>query len=127
MSEGERRRVVVLSRTASTLEGLRHYLGERGIVADTRSRLSVGLLPAQTSAVVLFPDDFAEAGVVRFVRRLRAGRPALLLVVVTREAEPYLALRARDGGTAPVVLSRPPFGWMIVDALRESGSTRGDA
>jgi DNA-binding NtrC family response regulator len=113
--------VSVVSNNGETLDGLARYFEGAGVQArSTRAIDDLTLCaPEKAAAVVLFPDDFAEASVLAFLRALRGARPGMLVLVITRHASRYRALfEAGEGSTLSVVLPRPCFGWDILDAIR---------
>lgn len=115
-----RPRVAVVAHNHDTLDELGRYLREHGMDADVLPIAASELLSGGHSAIVLFPDDFESALVARFVANVRASQPSVLLVLVTRTAHHALRLGAAVArSTMPLVLPRPPFGWTIVDAIRQ--------
>ncbi len=112
-----------MSKNADTLERLRAYVEGAGVATEgRRSARNTGAITAATSAVVLFPDDFGDAEVVRLIGELRRTRPRVLLVVVTREPKKLEPVLVPDGRSLPpLVLPRPSFGWSILDAIRAHG------
>lgn len=112
-------RVTIVARNGQTLDELQRYLDETGVGADASSAAEPARVDASSSAVVLFPDDFDPNAARAFVVALRASRPELLIVVVTREPHGLASATAPDGRSLPpVVLPRPSFGWAILDAIR---------
>jgi len=76
-------------------------------------------IPRETTALVLFPDEYPNAGVEKFVLSLRRARPKLFILLVTSAPQNLGASVAPDGRTTPpVVLPKPAFGWTILDAIR---------
>jgi hypothetical protein len=70
--------------------------------------------------MVLFPDDFSTDEVLRELARLRREEPGVLPLVVTGEPKRYeQVVRADMTGRAPIVIPRPAWGWLILDAIRE--------
>lgn len=114
-------RVCVLSANPATREGLRAYFERVGVPAHGSSAVrDVQSIGAATTALVLFPDDFALDEVESSLRALRRDRPRVLVVLVTREPERLRgAIAAESGSISPIVLPRPSFGWTILDAIRE--------
>jgi hypothetical protein len=69
---------------------------------------------------VLFPDEFAEKSVLALVAELRRRRSHLLTLLITRAPKRFEAIfSAQDTRSPlPVVLPKPLFGWVILDAIR---------
>lgn len=120
------RRITVVSNNRETLDGVQHYLRRAGARTRTVSRLELAdAASAGEDAVLLFADDYPRDAALRAFARLRAAQPATLLVVVTEAVEAFAPpARADRGGGPVVVLRRPAWGWMLVDAIR--GGKRGD-
>jgi hypothetical protein len=69
--------------------------------------------------VVIFPDDYEPAEVVKGVAQWRMSRPALQIVFVTSTPQRFKSALEPDGRSKlPVVLAKPAFGWTILDAIR---------
>jgi hypothetical protein len=112
------RTIAIVSNNPETLDGVQQYLRRVGARALAASRLEdVDAVNADADAVLLFADDYPRAVALRAFARLRASRPATLLVVVTEDVAAYAA-RAEGSASRVVVLRRPAWGWMLVDALR---------
>lgn len=112
--------VQVVADSPRTIDGLRHYLTEAGVTSHvTRELLGAAAVPAETTAVVLFPDEFEVEVVETTVLDWRSTRPELLVVVVTTTPQAYRAALAPDGRSyPPVVLPKPTFGWTLLDNIR---------
>jgi hypothetical protein len=111
-------RVQVVSANLATLESLRAYLDNAGVHVHGSRRPALDAC-AQVTAIVMFPDDFAEAEVVSCLRQARAARPDLVLVTVTRNVRRFEGMTAGDGRPLRlIVLPRPAFGWTILESLR---------
>lgn len=112
--------VTVIAESRETLEGLHGYFEGAGVASKTsRSLGDVASVGATVTAVVLFPDEFEAAEVMRRIASLRKARARLLLVVVTSTPQAFRPALAPDGHSAlPVVLPRPAFGWTILDVIR---------
>jgi len=103
---------------------LKDYLEGAGVPARIAGSLrdASRLLPSAL-AVVLFPDELAPAEVVAWVTAVRAEHPMLLLVVVTMAPQALRpALDPHGRARLPLVLSKPVFGWSILDAIRSASS-----
>lgn len=111
-------RVQVVAAHPETLESLRAYLANTGLDVHGSRRLVLAARP-RLSAVVVFPDDFAETAVVGFLRQARAIRADLILVTVTRSVRLFEDMSTRAGlPLRLIVLPRPAFGWTILESLR---------
>jgi DNA-binding response OmpR family regulator len=112
--------VTIVSANPETLDGLQTYLRRAGVDARGATQLRIDLKTgSHRRAVVVFPDDFPGEHVIREVARLRRQRPAILLVLVTCEPQRFEhELGASDGSPAPVIVPKPAWGWIILDALR---------
>jgi hypothetical protein len=120
-------RVTIVSSNRDTLENLRAYLENAGMVAHCAQQLA-GEQDAETTAVVIFPDDFAAAEVAGYLSRARAARRDLVLVAVTRSVEHFERMTAGDGRPLDlVVLPRPSFGWTILDSIRERATADAES
>jgi hypothetical protein len=120
MASEERRliRVTIIAQSAETRDGLQTYLSQAGLAARGTMRLG-DIDPNPCAAVVLFPDEFSHAEVVRELSRLQRERPQLLPLLVTREPERYLELTEPDSAQSPpIVIPKPAWGWTILDAIR---------
>jgi hypothetical protein len=110
----------IVARRRETLDDLTAYLEGRGIATQALGAADPLLVEWRSRTVILFPDDFECGAVLGFIRSLRASRPRVLVLVVTRDRRPLHGALAADGrSVAPIVLARPPFGWSIVDAIRD--------
>jgi hypothetical protein len=112
--------VTIVTGNPETADGLQAYLQRAGVTSHTTRALGdSSMIPPGSTAVVLFPDDFESADVVKRIPLLRAARPRLLIVVVTNEPHRLNAvLKADAESVLPVVFSKPAFGWSILDAIR---------
>jgi hypothetical protein len=110
--------VTIVAVSAETLDGLQGYLSRAGVGARCTRDL-VGAHAAPCSAVVFFPDDFSLDEVIQELGRLRRERPSVLPLLVTGQPQRYLSAGMSEGkGPAPIVMPRPAWGWMILDAIR---------
>jgi len=102
--------VVVISDNPETLDGLARYLRDVGIaVRATRALDQASQLASQSTAVVVFPDDYPTTKVRAAIAQLRERD--VLTVVVTSDLR---AFSAED----TLVLAKPAWGWTILDAIR---------
>ena len=121
--------VSIVSNNPQTLDGLRDYLRGAGVPSHcTRAIGDVALVaPSWATATVIFPDDFPDQEVTALLGALRAERPRLLSLLVTRVPQRFRAAAITDTNAdvearPPVILPKPSFGWDILDAIRaESG------
>lgn len=106
----------VVSDNLETLRDLQAYFDASGI--PTHATRALRETPsADTTAMVLFPDDYVVDEVNAMLAALQAERPRLLVVLVTRS--PQLFEHQPDGRSRPpIVLPKPSFGWSILDAIR---------
>jgi hypothetical protein len=117
--------VTIVANSAETLDGLQAYLSRVGLAARCTREL-VDAHAAPCSAVVFFPDDFSREEVVRALERLWRESPNVLPLVITGEPERYLRVALTEGkGRALVVMPRPAWGWMILDAIRGGQNVSG--
>jgi hypothetical protein len=113
-------RVAVVAQSPETVDGLAAYLGDSGITTSGCCALDeLGSLTSASTALVLFPDDFAGDVVLAALGDLRKTRPKLFILLVTKEPHRYASAVDPDGRSIPpLVLPKPSFGWSILDALR---------
>jgi hypothetical protein len=113
--------VTVVSDNRATLEGLEVYLRGAGVSANGTRLIErvIEMTPPSAVAVILFPDEYADAAVTRALVALHKGRPTVLAVIVTNE--PHRFERVAGTGTvdsAPLVIPKPAWAWTILDAVR---------
>lgn len=117
---GQPRHVTIVSGNPETLDGLESYLQRAGVTTSATRYLtkSLEMTPPAYAVVLIFPDDFGSEAVTDALANLRTQRPAALPVLVTNDAK-WRALRpSSDGARSPLVLSKPTWGWSILDAIR---------
>ena len=121
--------MTVVADSRETIDGLHAYFTAAGVVSRaTRALRDAIAIPAATSAIVLFPDEFDVEDVVRQICLLRKTRPKLLVVAVTSAPRRFRsALGPDEHSLLPVVLPKPAFGWLILDAIREHAQTEAPA
>jgi hypothetical protein len=112
-------RVIILSASPETLDSVQAYLVRVGATALGASRLEDAPKVAVDSDVLLvFADDYRKSDVLS----LLASFPTRRCVVVTSDVETYRRSEySRDRPVKLVVLRRPAWGWVLLDALRVDG------
>lgn len=113
--------VTVVSKNASTLQGLDAYLRGVGVVSTTTGAMDrvVEMTPAAAAAVILFPDEYDRAVAAAALATLRRERPDVLTVVVTNEPRRFGDAIDEDDPTGfPLVMPKPAWAWTIMDAVR---------
>jgi hypothetical protein len=120
--EGAPAYVTIVSRNRETTDGLHQYLGRAGITSRSTQAVDdvACVAPDDATAVVIFPDDFAEEAVLALVAELRRRRPRLVTVLVTQAPNRFLSALSADDERLPLptVMPKPSFGWTILDAIR---------
>lgn len=108
--------LALISNDRRVAAGLQRYFDRLGARASSTSDLDEA--PSSTrgaDAVVLFADDYPEKNPLGIL----AGLSAKVVVVVTSDVA---AFRQAVAGTSlrskVVVLPRPAWGWMVLDAVR---------
>src|SRR5580658_1730433 len=118
---GRRRlHVTIVSDNPETRDGMEAYLQRAGVTTNGTKdvdRLSE-MTPPASSAVLLFPDDFRSESVLSALATLRFRRPKTLPVLVTKEPKRFESLLTSKSGLAPLLVSKPVWGWTILDAIR---------
>jgi hypothetical protein len=114
--------VTIVSKNPETLDGLQQYLGRAGIPSRTTRVLSdlTIVAPDHATATVIFPDDFAEDAALALLAALRRRRSRLLILLITRAPNRFRSALSEDDArlAMPVILAKPLFGWLILDAIR---------
>jgi hypothetical protein len=120
------RSVTIVSNNNQTIDGVESYLTLFGArVSIATSLEDVPIEGAHTNALILFADDFARGDALATFERLQFAAPGMLLVVVTDSVQMYSASASRKGTRENlVVLQRPAWGWMLIDALRSGARSR---
>ena len=111
---------IVVADNRETADALHDYLSKAGIPTRTSRRLrDISALCKDASALVLFPDEYADADILTTLRALRAAYPHLLLLLVTSLPQRVRAACDPDARSVlPVILPKPVFGWNLLDAIR---------
>ncbi len=112
--------VTVVSRNASTLEGLHTYLRAAGVATTTTGAIErvVEMTPPSAAAVILFPDEYSPGVALRALGTLRKLRPDVLAVIVTNEPRRFEATGDGRPPASPLVMPKPAWAWTILDAVR---------
>jgi hypothetical protein len=120
--------VSIVSNNPETLDGLQAYLREAGVACRTTSAIRhvASSVAELASVAVIFPDDFDAVDVDALLYNLRRHRPKLFALIVTRDPNRYRSPAGADGkASLPVVLPKPSFGWVILDAIRAHAAALG--
>jgi hypothetical protein len=118
--------VTVVSRNRETLHSLEVYLRGVGVAANGTRELErvVEMTPPSATAVIVFPDEYAQLAVDKALLALHRDRSRALVVIVTHEPQRFEAHTTRSGASPPLVIPKPAWAWTIVDAVRARlGST----
>jgi len=105
------RSVAVLAKRGETAREVSAYLNRAGARAHAAGEPA--RIAGEIDAVVFFPDDFAPGDAARVWTDLMSRLSRAAFIVVTGEIGNYAVLDRRV-----VVLGRPAWGWMLLDALR---------
>jgi hypothetical protein len=108
-------KLALVSTNRETLDGVQDYFKRVGAKLSTVPRLEDTREKANgVDVVVLFADDYPREAVLRVVGELSVK----LIIVVTAEVNAYEPRPAGDGVPRVLVLARPAWGWMLLDAAR---------
>jgi hypothetical protein len=113
-------KLTLVSADAETLRSVEDYLIHFGARLSSTSRLSDLADEAEAfgaDAVVVFADDYSPEDVRAAVRTL----PLRLTVIVTTDRAEYEALHG-ESPSVVVLLPRPTWGWLLVEAVRSGVS-----
>jgi hypothetical protein len=118
-------KLTLVSSDPDALWGVHDYLTRSGASLSSTSRLEHASEKASDAdAIVLFADDYPQEEVVDTIARLSSR----LVVIVTGRGSEFQQLRARrDLRTRIIVLPRPTWGWMLLDAVRAGTSDDPEA
>jgi hypothetical protein len=119
--KNQRLLVTVVSRNASTLEGLDAYLRGAGVATTTTGAIErlIEMTPPSAAAVILFPDEYSPDVTIRALATLKKLRPDVLAVIVTNEPRRFVeATGEEDRAASPLVMPKPAWAWTILDAAR---------
>ena len=111
------RTITILTSSRETLDGVEQYLRGAGARASGASRLEeIARVNGRVDAVLFFADDYSRTEAKRAFESLQRDASIAVLVVITASVDDFRA--ARDADPRIVVLRRPAWGWMLVDAIR---------
>lgn len=112
-------KLTLVSNDPDTLWGVRDYLARSGASLSSTSRLEHASEASDVDAIVLYADDYPHDAVVSTIARMSSR----LVVIITGHSGDFEPLRARrDLRTRVIVLPRPTWGWMLLDAVRAGTS-----
>lgn len=108
--------LAIVSTDRETLDGVKEYFERAGARVRTTSRLDEASDATEgAEAVVFFADDYPAEEGITFLSQLSAR----LVIVVTAKLAEFNAGRSSWRQARPVVvLSRPAWGWVLLDAVR---------
>ncbi|MBP9111671.1 MAG: hypothetical protein KBF88_02635 [Polyangiaceae bacterium] len=118
--------VTILAGNPETNRELNSYFREAGIASQATGAIwcDARMVAKSSNAVVIFPDEFGVDDVVTSVMSLRHSRPKLLVLLITATPQRFREALAPDGRSLPpIVLSKPAFGWTILDVIRAHTDT----
>lgn len=120
------RKITLVSNNRETIDGVRAYLGRAGAHSESAECLDDACSrSAGADAIVLFADDFPRSAALETFAALRAALPSTLVIVVTEAVEEFSPPNESDEPTdRVVVLRRPAWGWMLMDAVLAGGPAR---
>jgi hypothetical protein len=108
--------LALISSDRRTLDGLQRYFERLGARLNSTSNLEEASSSVSgADAVLLFADDYPGKNALSAV----VGLSVKLVVVVTSEVALFRAAVAQASlGSKVVVVQRPAWGWMLLDAVR---------
>lgn len=108
-------KLALVSTNRETLDGVQDYFRRVGAKLSTIPRLEEARQDVNgADVVVLFADDYPREAALQAVAEFSVK----LVIVVTAEVTAYEARPAKDGMPRVLVLARPAWGWMLLDAVR---------
>jgi|SRR6266540_6316122 len=121
------RKITLISNSRETLDRVHKYLERTGARLSTAARLEDALMAAATAnAILFFADDYPRQDALAALASLRRTLPATLLIVVTDAVEMFTpSVRGDRTASHVIVLQRPAWAWMLVDALRAGSVNEG--
>jgi len=113
------RKITLVSSSRETVDGVCDYLGRAGARATSAGSLEEAQASSTgADAIVLFADDFPRPAALSTFAALRKALPSILIVVVTEAVEEFTpAVGSGKSVECVVVLRRPAWGWMLLDAV----------
>ncbi len=118
-------RLALISNDRETLDGVQQYFQRLGARISIAPRLEDAA--ARTSgadAALLFADDYPHEEALRVIPALSVK----LVVVVTADVGNFrVSLPAERRADRVLVLPRPAWGWMLLDAVRHGVPLVGEA
>jgi hypothetical protein len=113
--------VTIVSGNRATLEGLESYLRGAGVATSSTPTVDrvLDVTPRSSAAVILFPDEYGEEGVLEALAALGRERPDVLTVIVTSEPRRFGRIAGHGSRSArPLVVPKPPWAWTLLDIVR---------
>jgi hypothetical protein len=109
-------RLALVSTDPETLDGIQQYFERMGATVRSVIRLDKAISNVQAAdGVLVFPDDYPYNHALSFVLALDVK----VIVVVTADVERFqTSLRDAACSKHVLVLQRPAWGWMLLDAVR---------
>lgn len=111
---GDVNEVTIVSTNPERLDGLRTYLRGAGIAARCARELGAKSTRETTTAFVVFADDFRWERVIAALADLAESSPKTLPVLVTAQPQRFRSLTSAE---SVLIVSRPAWGWTILDAI----------
>jgi hypothetical protein len=103
------------------VDGLARYLNPRGTFRAVLALPKAARNAMASDAVILYPDDFAAAGVLDLAVRLLNRKSVSLLIIVTANPARFRALeRSRQATSKLVVLSKPAWPWTLLATIEST-------
>lgn len=112
-------KVLIVSSDQETLDGTFDYLKRVGAFPRSASELTnvVGRA-ASAEAVIFFADDFATDRAIAVLGELRRRFVSTGTIVVSDQVDHFASNRGTSVEGPVMVLRRPTWGWMLLDAIR---------
>lgn len=118
-------KLALIANDRETVDGVQQYLLRAGARVSSTSWLGEAHAAcADADAVILFADHYSREEALEVVLQLGVR----LVIVVTAEVAYFSESRTAERA-APrlIVLPRPVWGWMLLDAVRSGMGPRGQA
>lgn len=107
-------RIGIIANNDRTVSDLLAYFAKVGIDAYRHTETDSASTCDVLQAMVIFPDDFDAEPVDRLLAQLTSREPALFQLIVTRQPQRFTAAAELPR----LIMPRPTFGWLILDAIR---------